>query len=133
MKILLKQKSAYALSLVLLLLGISAVLFTVWKTYPQISSSSSPFSTFFSLLWTESMTLFAGFEFKLIFLFILGDAMLIASVIVWVLSRQWLVIPGRAVWFQCPFCKKKWRATEDKALTHCPHCNQLIHPRMTEK
>jgi DNA-directed RNA polymerase subunit RPC12/RpoP len=51
---------------------------------------------------------------------------------VWVLSRQWLVLPGETVWFQCPFCHKKWRSISDKALVHCPHCRQLIHPKMTE-
>jgi uncharacterized Zn-finger protein len=59
--------------------------------------------------------------------------LMVSGIIIWVLSKQWIVLPGRTVWFQCPFCNKKWRATGDKALVHCPHCNQLIHPRMTEK
>ncbi|NWG10760.1 hypothetical protein HXY33_03280 [Candidatus Bathyarchaeota archaeon] len=132
MRILIRQKSAYALSLIFCLLGAFALFFTIWKIYPLLSSGA-PFSTFLSLLWTENLTLIPGLEFKLAYLVILGFVMLVAGVIIWVLSKQWIVLPGRTVWFQCPFCNKKWRATGDKALVHCPHCNQLIHPRMTEK
>jgi len=128
-----KQKSAYALSLIFCLVGIVALLGTLWRTYPQLSSSGDPFSTFLSLLWTENLTLISGLEFKLIYLVILGDVMLITGVILWILSRQWFLLPGKTVWFQCPFCKKKWRSIGDKALVHCPHCRQLVHPKMTEK
>jgi DNA-directed RNA polymerase subunit RPC12/RpoP len=132
-KILRKQKSAYALSLIFCLIGIVAFLGALWKTYPYLSSSENPFSTFLSLLWTEKITLISGLEFKLIYLVIFGDVMLVSGVILWILSRQWFLIPGKTVWYQCPFCKKKWRSTGDKALVHCPHCRQLVHPKMTEK
>lgn len=132
-RILRKQKSAYMLSLTFCSVGIVALLITLWKTYPQLSSSADPFSTFLSLLWTEKLTLISGFEFKLIYLVILGDAMLISGVILWILSRQWFLLPGKTTLFQCPFCNKKWRSTEDKALAHCPHCQQLVHPKMVEK
>ncbi len=132
-KFLRKQKSAYALSLILCLFGVASILATLWNTYPQLSRSENPFSTFLSLLWTEKISIAPWFEFKLIYLVILGDAMLISGVILWILSRQWLLIPGKTVWFQCPFCKKKWKSTGDKALVHCPHCRQLVHPTITEK
>lgn len=132
-KILRKQKSAYALSLMLCLAGIVALLIAVWKTYPQISVSNDPFSTFLSLLWSEELTLTPAIAFKLIYLVILADVLLISGVVLWVLSRQWFIIPGSTVWFQCPFCNKKWRSTGDKALVHCPYCNQLVHPKMTGK
>jgi DNA-directed RNA polymerase subunit RPC12/RpoP len=132
-KVLRKQKSAYALSLILCLAGIFAILGTLWKAYPQLSSSEDPFSTFLSLLWTEKITLGSLLEFKLIYLVILGDVMLISGAILWILSRQWLLIPERTVWFECPFCKKKWKSIGDKALVHCPHCRQLVHPKITEK
>jgi DNA-directed RNA polymerase subunit RPC12/RpoP len=127
------QKSAHALSLIFCILGIAAFLITIWKTYPQLSSSENLLSTFLSLLWTENLPLASGFEVKLIYLVILGDVMLISGVILWILSRQWLIIPGKTVWFQCPFCNKKWKSIRDKALVHCPYCNQLIHPKMADK
>jgi len=131
-KILRTQKSAYALSLILCLMGIVAVLTALWKTWPQVSSAENPFLTFLALLWSEKLDLIPGIEFKLVYLFILGDVMLISGVITGVLSRQWFLLPGRTVWFQCPFCKKKWRSSVDNALVHCPHCRQLVHPKMIE-
>jgi len=132
-RVLRKQRSVYALSIAFCLLGIAALLTVLWKTYPEISSSSDPFSTFLSLLWTEELSLFLRFSFKLIHLVVFGDILLIAGVVLWVLSRQWFVVPGKTVWFQCPFCKKKWRSTGDKALVHCPYCRQLVHPRIAEE
>jgi DNA-directed RNA polymerase subunit RPC12/RpoP len=132
-RVLRKQKSAYALSLTLCLLAVAIFLAILWKTYPTISSSGDPFSTFLSLLWTEGLSFSPWFSIKLIHLVILGDLLLIAGVVLWVLSRQWLVVPGKMVWFQCPFCKKKWRSTGDKALVHCPYCRQLVHPRIAEE
>jgi hypothetical protein len=132
MRILIRQKSALTLSLIFCLLGIFALFFTLWTIYPRLSSGD-PLSSFLSLLWSENLTLIPWLEFKLAYLVILGIALMVSGIIIWVLSKQWIVLPGRTVWFQCPFCNKKWRATGDKALVHCPHCNQLIHPRMTEK
>jgi DNA-directed RNA polymerase subunit RPC12/RpoP len=132
-KIFRRQTSAYALSLALCLVGIMVLLIVVWKTYPQLSSSVDPFSTFLSLLWSENLTLISGIEFKLVYLVILGDVMLISGIVLWILSRQWLLVPGSTVWFECPFCNKKWRSIRDKALVHCPYCRQLVHPRITEK
>ena len=132
-KVLRTQKSAYALSLILFILGTMAVVTALWKTWAQVSTASNPFSTFLNLLWSERLDFVPGLEFKLIYLFVLGDAMLISGLVTWVLSRQLLLVPGKTAWYLCPFCKKKWRSTEDKALIHCPHCRQLIHPTLTEK
>ncbi len=132
-RVLRKQKSVYALSLMFCLAGIIALLTTLWKTYPQLSSSPDPFSTFLSLLWTERITISQAFEFRLIYLVILGDVMLVSGVVLWLLSRQWFVVPGKTVCYQCSFCKKKWKSVGDKALVHCPHCNQLVHPLIAEK
>jgi hypothetical protein len=117
----------------LCLLGTVAISFAVWKTWPQVSAAENPLSTFFNLLWSEKLDLIPGLEFTLIYLFIFGDVMLIVGVATWVLSRQWFLLPGKTVWYRCPFCKKKWRSTEDKALVHCPHCLQLVHPTLTEE
>jgi len=133
MRVLRTQKSAYALSLILCLIGVTAFFIALLRTWPQITSTENPLSTFLTLLWTEKLDLIPNLEFKLIYLVILGDVMIVSGVTVWILSRQWFHLPGKTVWFQCPFCKKKWRSTEDKALAHCPHCRQLIHPTMVEK
>lgn len=132
MRTLIRQKSALALSLIFCLLGIVTLSLSIWAIYPRLFSGD-PFSTFLSLLWTENLNLIPGLEFKLAYFVILGVAMLISGIIIGVLSRQWIVLPGRTVWFQCPFCNKKWRAIGDKALVHCPHCNQLVHPRIVER
>jgi hypothetical protein len=110
-----------------------AIFLAVWETWPQVSASENPFSTFIDLLWSEKLDFVPFLDFKLLYLFILGDLMLISGVVTWVLSRQWLLLPEETVWYSCPFCKKKWRATGDKALVHCPHCRQLVHPTLTEK
>jgi hypothetical protein len=132
-KILRRQRSAVALSIALCVAGVIALLATLWKTWQQISIAKDPFSTFLSLLWTQKLELIQGVEFRLVYLAILGDALLIVGVVVYVLSVQWFYLPGKIVWYRCPFCNKDWRSTGDKALVHCPHCRQLVHPIMIEK
>ncbi len=132
-KILRRQKSAYALSAVLCLLGLTALSITLWKTWSRISSAENPLSTYWTLVWNEQIGSLLGIEFKLAYLLISAIALLISAVLVCALSRQWFYLPGDVVLFQCPFCHKKWRATEDKALVHCPHCLQLVHPKIVEK
>ena len=133
MKILRRQKSAYALSIVLCVIGVIALFATLWRIWPQISSAKDPFSTFLTLLWTEKLNFIPEIEFRLVSLFILGDAMLILGVMVYVLSVQWFYLPGKVVWYRCPFCNKEWRSSGDKALVHCPFCRQLVHPTLMEK
>lgn len=127
-----KQKSAYALSLLFCLIGILAILTTLWKIWPQISVADNPFSTFLILFWDQKLEFIPNIEFRLVYLMILGDVMIVSGVLIWILSRRWFYLPGKTLWFQCPFCKKKWRSGEDKGLVHCPHCRQLIHPRMVK-
>ena len=133
MRILRKQKSTYAISVILLILGIAALLATIWKTWSQVSTASNPISTFMGLLWTEKINVISGFDFALAYLFALGDVMLISGIILYVLSVQSMYLPGKTVWYRCPFCHKDWKATGDKALVHCPHCRQLVHPTIVEK
>ena len=133
MKILRRQKSAHALSIILCVIGVIALFATLWRIWPQISSAKDPFSTFLTLLWTENLYFIPEVEFRLISLFILGDAMLVLGVVIYVLSVQWFYLPGKVVWYRCPFCNKEWRSSGDKALVHCPFCRQLVHPTMMEK
>jgi len=132
MKILRRQKSAHALSIILCVIGVIALFATLWRIWPQISSSKDPFSTFLTLLWTEKLNFIPEVEFRLVSLFILGDAMLVLGVVVYVLSVQWFYLPGKVVWYRCPFCNKEWRSGGDRALVHCPFCRQLVHPTMIE-
>lgn len=131
-RVLRKQRSVYILSIFLCLAGTIALLGALWKTYPKLSVSQNPFSAFLSLLWEESIMVGNFAAFKLVYLVIFGDIALVLGFILWLLSRQWLVVPGKTVWYECPFCKKKWKAVGDKALVHCPHCRQLVHPKITE-
>ncbi len=133
MKVLRRQKSGFALSLILCVIGLASLVTMFWLCWPQLSSAKDPFSTFVSLLWTKNLNLVPGIEFKISYLFVLGDAMLIAGIAVYILSVQRVYLPGKIVWYRCPFCKKEWRSTGTKALVHCPHCRQLIHPTLVER
>jgi DNA-directed RNA polymerase subunit RPC12/RpoP len=133
MKILRMQKPAYALGLLLCTLGVIALVATLWETWPQVSTAKDPFSTFLGLLWTEKLNFISDFEFRLVYLVIFADAALIAGVTVCALSVRWFYLPGKIVWYRCPFCNKDWKSSGDKALVHCPHCRQLVHPVMIEK
>ncbi len=133
MKILRRQKSAHALSIILCVIGVIALFATLWRIWPQISVAKDPFSTFLTLLWTEKLNFIPEVEFRLVSLFVLGDVMLVLGVTVYVLSVQWFYLPGKVVWYRCPFCNKEWRSSGDRALVHCPFCRQLVHPTMIEK
>ena len=128
-----RQKSAYALSLIFCLLWLATLFMTLWKTWPEVSSAENPFSTYLARLWEENFEFIPGLEFRLVYLVVVGDVMLISGVVIWLLSRQWFYLPGKTVLLECPFCKKRWRSNPDKGLVHCPHCRQLVHPRMVHK
>ncbi len=133
-RILRRQKSGYVLSLILCLIGLTALFVALWKTWPEVSSADNPFSTFWTLLWSEQLDLTPSIGFKLAYLVILGTVMLISGIVILVLSRQWFYLPaGETVPFQCPFCKKQWRAHKNQELVNCPYCRQQTYPRMVEK
>lgn len=131
-RVLRKQRSVYAFSLFLILAGVLALATALWKTYPKFSVSQSPLPTFLSLLWEETVNIADLITFKLVYLVVFGDVALVSGFILWLLSRQWLTVPGKTIWYECPFCKKRWKAIGDKALVHCPHCRQLVHPKIVE-
>jgi len=133
-RILRRQKSGYALSLILCLIGLTALFVALWKTWPKVISAQNPFSAFWTLLWREQLDFIPSIEFKLAYLVILGTVMLISGVVILGLSRQWFYLPaGEIVLFQCPFCKKQWRGHKNQALVNCPYCRQQTYPRMVEK
>jgi len=133
-RILRRQKSGYALSLILCLIGLTSLFVALWKTWPKVISAQNPFSAFWTLLWREQLDFIPSIEFKLVYLVILGTVMLISGVVILGLSRQWFYLPaGEIVLFQCPFCKKQWRGHKNQALVNCPYCRQQTYPRMVEK
>jgi len=101
------------------------------QTWAQVSSAQNPFSAFWTLLWNENVSL-TLIEFKLAYLMILGVALFISGFLVLAVSRQHFYLPGKTATFQCPFCRKKYKAAGNKALVLCPHCQQLVHPRIVE-
>ena len=131
-RVLRKQRSVYGLSLFMIIAGVAALAAVLWKTYPRLSVSQNPLSTFLSLLWEENISVANMITFKLVYLVVFGDIALVSGFILWLLSRQWLAVPGKIVCYECPFCKKKWKAVGDKALVHCPHYQQLVHPKIVE-
>jgi len=132
-KILRRQESGYALSLILCLIGITALFVALWKTWTKVSSAQDPFSAFWTILWREHLDFVPGIEFKLAYLVILGTAMMISGVVVLGLSRQWFYLPiGETVLFQCPFCKKQWKAHKSQELVNCPYCRLQTYPKMVE-
>jgi hypothetical protein len=132
-RILRRQKSGYVLSLILFLTGLTALIIVLWRTWQEVSQSQDSVSTFWTLIWTQQLNFVPGIEFKLAYLTILGASLMIVGVVVWVLSRQWFYLAGEMVLFRCPFCRKHWRARQDKGLVQCPHCHQLVHPTMVER
>jgi hypothetical protein len=131
-RVLRKQRFLYGFSLLLIIAGAAALAAVLWKTYPKLPMSQNPLSTFLSLLWEENINIVNTVSFRLVYLVLFGDVALVLGFILWLLSRQWLIVPGKFVWYECPFCKKKWKAVGDKALVHCPHCRQLVHPKIVE-
>ncbi|HVP40547.1 MAG TPA: hypothetical protein VMS95_01170 [Candidatus Krumholzibacteriaceae bacterium] len=132
-KVLRKQKSGYAVSFVLWFLGLFALFWVLWKTWPEVSVASSPFSVFWDALWTETLVFLPGVEFKLVYLVVLAVALLVTGFSVFWWSRKWFSLGGSNSWLQCPFCQKRWRTSPDKALVHCPYCNHLVHPVLVEE
>ncbi|RLI19858.1 hypothetical protein DRO54_07560 [Candidatus Bathyarchaeota archaeon] len=131
-RVLRKSKFGYALSLILFLLGISAIIFVFWRVWLKTGSVNGLASAFLNSLWTEEFNLAAGISFKLIFPFIFGIIAITFSSIILAFSRKWFVI-GEKVLVECPFCKRMWRTNPQKALVHCPFCRQLVHPKIVEE
>ena len=131
-KVLRKSKFGYALSIILFLLGISAITIAFWKVWPKTTSTNEFSSAFWNLLWTEEIDTIMGISFKPIFLLIFGITAIVFGSVILVFSRKQFAV-GEKVLVECPFCKKRWKTDPQKALVHCPFCRQLIHPRIVEE
>lgn len=132
-RILRRQKSGYALGFLLLFFGLSALFWIFWKTWPDVSTANNPFSVFWQSLWNETLDFIPGVEFKLVYPLVFASAMLVAGFIVFGLSRKWFMLGGKNSLLQCPWCRKRWRTSPDKALVLCPHCRQLVHPLLVDE
>jgi hypothetical protein len=131
-RILRREKSGYALGLLLFSAGLVTMLISLWRAWPEVSSAQNPALAIWTVLWTQSINVVADVEVRLLYIFASGMAMLVLGLILWALSRQWFALAGNRVVLQCPFCQRKWRTRPDKALVHCPFCRQLVHPRLVE-
>jgi uncharacterized membrane protein YiaA len=131
-KVLRRHRAGYAISLLLLVVGLTLLLVALWNAWPASPLTGDFLSTVWTSLWTKQLNIVSGLEFKLVYFAILGVTMLAFGVATLALSRQWLLLAGRNSLFQCPFCRKRWRASRDKGLVECPQCRQLVHPRLVE-
>lgn len=132
MRVLRRQKSGFAVGTILCLTGLVTLFLVLLKVLPLLSSARDVASVLWTSLWVEQLDLVQGVELKLIYLVILGTTMLITGALALALSREWLPLAGETVLLECPFCRKRWRTSPDKALIHCPHCRQLVHPKLAE-
>jgi len=125
-----RHATGYLLSALLLFSGLATLFIVLRKTWPVVSQTNNSFSVFWASLLAEKLYLFPGVEFELSHFFILSIVMLICALVVFGLSRQWLPLGLRDSIVECPFCRKHWRTSPDKALGICPHCRQLVHPKL---
>jgi hypothetical protein len=132
-RVLRRQKSGYAVSFILWFLGLAALFWTFWRTWPNVSAASNPLSAFWDSLWNETLDLIPGVEFKLVYLMVSASALLVVGFVVFGLSRKWFMLGGKNSLLQCPWCRKRWRTSPDKALVLCPYCNQLVHPILVDE
>jgi len=79
----------------MIIAGAAALAAVLWKTYPRLSVSQNPLSTFLSLLWEENISVANVITFKLVYLVVFGDIALVSGFILWLLSRQWLAVPWK--------------------------------------
>ncbi len=128
-----RYKLGYALSATLCLIGTAALLLVILKTWPEVSSNSSPLSIFWDSLWRDEPSLVPGVQFKLMYFMILAAATLTSGAAVLRFSRQCFFLPDKEMKLQCPFCKKQWKASYDRGQVLCPHCHHLVHPKMIEE
>jgi hypothetical protein len=132
-RVLRRQKSGYAISFILWFFGIAALFWTFWKTWPDVSTASSPLSVFWESLWNKTLDFIPGVELKLAYLIVFASATLVAGFTVFGLSRKWFLLEGKNSTLQCPWCRKRWRTSPDKALVLCPYCRQLVHPILVDE
>ena len=132
-RVLRRQKSGYAISFILWFFGIAALFWTFWKTWSDVSTASSPLSVFWESLWNKTLDFIPGVELKLVYLIVFASATLVAGFIVFGLSRKWFLLEGKNSTLQCPWCRKRWRTSPDKALVLCPYCRQLVHPILVDE
>lgn len=133
MRTLRRYRFGYAISALLILIGLMTVMFTIWKAWPQIRSSNTPFDAFWTFIWAEEISIGFGINFKTVYLIILAAMEFVAAFAVLIYSRQWLFLPSQIKKLQCPFCKRRWNSTYDRGQILCPHCQHLVHPKLMRK
>ena len=128
-----RYRFGYAVSTIFMLIGLMAVMYTVWNAWPQIESSNTPLDAFWTFIWTEEISIGLGIYFKAVYLIILASLAFVAAFAVLIYSRQWLFLPSQNRTLQCPFCKRRWKSTYDRGQILCPHCRHLVHPKLVRE
>jgi len=132
-RILRREKSGYALGVILCLAGLLLLAVVLWKAWLHVSASQLVLSELWSYLMTEQLNFPLGLGFKLIYLTILGAVILFSGIVMVALSQKWFILSGEAVLLTCPYCKNYWRASRAKGWAECPHCRQFIQPQVTKR
>lgn len=132
-RILRREKSGYALGIIICLVGLILLAIALWKAWLKVSVSQHVLSDLWAYLWTEQIDFAFGFGFKLIYFTILGTVLLFAGTVTLALSQKSFTLSGEAVLLMCPYCKNHWRASRAKGWAECPHCRQFIQPEVARK
>ena len=131
-KTLRRHATGYALSFLLLFFGMATLSYALWITWPKASQKEYPLANLWTTLSTEKLKVTPTIQIPLTHIVLASIAMIIAGLAVFALSRQWLPLGGKNSIVQCPFCNNRWRTSPDKALGLCPHCRQLVHPKLVD-
>jgi len=132
-RILRREKSGYALGLILCLVGLFLLAVVLWKALSNVSVSQLVLSDLWSYLWSAQLVFPFGIKFSLIYFVILGAMFFFSGIAVLALSQKWFTLPGETVLLTCPYCKNHWRASRGKGWAECPHCRQFVQPQVMKK
>jgi len=132
-KVLRREKSGYALGLILCVAGLILLAVVLWKAWLHASVSQFVLEDLWSYLWTEQLDFAFGVGFKLIYFTMLGVLLIVFGTVTLALSQKGFTLSGETVMLTCPYCKNHWKTSRAKGWAECPHCRQFIQPQVTKR